>query len=46
MPHCKCDGMFLPDFRTSILILGGLPFDLRPSAPNTETIAVMKEGMR
>ena len=24
--------------------IGGLPFDLRPSAPNAETLAAMKEG--
>ena len=24
--------------------IGGLPFDLRPSAPNTDTLAAMKEG--
>ncbi len=24
--------------------IGGLPFDLRPSTPNAETLAAMKEG--
>ena len=41
-------GMSITDainvFLYKSMSVGGLPFDLRPSVPNAETLAAMKEG--